>query len=356
MTSPDRVLAACAFRRPDRIPRWEGSFLEYPDSWFQRLGPLQDLSDISIWAPDETPFPTRARRLKEESGWIYEMNGWGTTIRRRADAYFNQTLEVAMPEGADPDAVEFEPPQLDLRYDPERMWPPEYERDIERAKRKHCVFAKTGGPYLRTTLVRGEAQFLLDIAGDPGLAKALADKVGDHLTAVGVEAVRRWSLQDSGIWIFDDMACNSGPMFSPAAFERIFLPAYRRMIGAYKQAGAKYVGLHCDGDPRALLDMLIDAGIQALNPVEPRANMDVVRLRELYPRLILTGGMCNTATMVKGPIEKIEAEARRIIDVGRDGGVIIGHHSISPEVPLEHFLAYQQTCLTYGDFTATDAG
>ena len=49
-------------------------------------------------------------------------------------------------------------------------------------------------------------------------------------------------------------------------------------------------------------------------------------------------------------MERIRAEAREIIDLGRDGGVIIGTHSISPEIPVEHFLAYHEVCATYGNF------
>ena len=97
-------------------------------------------------------------------------------------------------------------------------------------KRRHCVFGKTGGPYLRSTYLRGEAEFLMDIAGDPGFARAIADKMADHLIAVGLEQLRRWELYETGIWIYDDMAYNRGPMFSPAQFEQVFLPAYRRMI------------------------------------------------------------------------------------------------------------------------------
>jgi hypothetical protein len=214
------------------------------------------------------------------------------------------------------------------------------------------VFGKTGGPYLRSTFVRGEEQFLVDIAADTGLARAIADKVGDHLTAVGVEEIRRWSLQETGIWIYDDMAYNRGPMFSPASFERILLPAYRRMIGAYRQAGAKYVFLHSDGDIRPLLDMLVDAGIDGLNPLERRASMHPAEIRKRYPHLILAGGMCNSDTLINGPVEKVRAEAGEIIDLGRDGGVIIGTHSLSPEVPIENFIAYHDMCRTYGKFTA----
>ena len=370
VTSHERVLTACAFRRPDRIPRFD-NFWKYPDSWRALLGDPADLTDVKIWVPDETTFPSRARFIKREAGSEYRVDGWGRTIRRRDDAYFCETLEVPIPAGADIDVIEFEPPDLDSRFlkggdidtvgcrsagvenrlldgNPEAAMT---ERLLREAKERYCVFGKTGGPFLRSCFVRGEEQFLMDIAGDPPLARAIADKVGDHLTAVGVEEIRRWSLQETGIIIYDDMGSNDGPMFRPESFEKVFLPAYRRMIKAYKNAGAKYVLLHSDGDINVVLDMLVDAGIDGLNPIERRAHMDVVALRKKYPRLILTGAMDNTDTLVNGPAERIEAEAREIIDLGRDGGVIIGTHSISPEIPLEHFLAYHETCLSYGRFS-----
>ena len=221
-------------------------------------------------------------------------------------------------------------------------------RDATDQRAIHCVFGKTGGPYLRTSFVRGEEQFLVDIAGDPVLARSLVDKVTEHLTAVGREEIRRWDLADTGIWIYDDMAGNKGPMFSPRAFEAVFLPAYRRMIAAYRAAGARYVFLHSDGDIRPILDMLVDAGIDGLNPLERRAGMAIETIRLRYPRLVLTGGMCNTDTLVNGPVSRIEEEARRIIDLGRDGGIVIGTHSVSPEIPLPHFAAYREVCETYG--------
>ena len=139
-------------------------------------------------------------------------------------------------------------------------------------------------------------------------------------------------------------------MFSPRAFETVLLPAYRRMIAAYRGAGARYVLLHSDGDIRPLLDMLVDAGIDGLNPLERRAGMAIEEIRKLFPRLILVGGMCNTDTLVNGPARRVREEALRIVEMGRDGGVIIGTHSVSPEIPLEHFAAYREVCETHGRY------
>jgi len=176
--------------------------------------------------------------------------------------------------------------------------------------------------------------------------------MADHLIAVAREQIRRWSLYETGVWIYDDMAYNSGPMFSPSSFEKVFLPAYGRMVKEYKAAGAKWVVLHSDGNIMPVLDMLVDAGIDGLNPLEQRAGMDLVEIRRRHPRLILTGGMDNTETLIKGPPERIAREAREIIDMGRHGGVVIGTHSISPEIPLANFEVYDQVCRSYGDFSA----
>jgi hypothetical protein len=334
------VLRAYGFCRPDRIPRFDG-FWDYPAAWRERLGDPAELSDIDIWAPNEGAFCTRERLLKEKGGARIRVDTWGATTRESAGAYFAETLLVAIPAGTDPDSVPFDPPGLDARFGAER----------DARADPHCVFGKTGGPYLRTTYVRGETQFLLDIAGDPSLARALADKMADHLAAVGVEAIRRWHLQETGMSIWDDMAGNKAPMFSPEQFERIFLPGYRRMIQAYRDAGAAHVFLHSDGNILPILDMLVDAGIDGLNPLERRAGMDPARVRARFPRLVLIGGMDNTDTLITGPIGRIEAEARDLIDLGRDGGLVIGTHSVSPEISLEHFAAYDRCCRTYGHFT-----
>ena len=353
LSSQERVLKACRFERPDRIPRFD-NFWEFPPDWEELLGSPETLSDIAIWCPAEGAFPTRERELERRGEWTYQVDQWGRTVRSKDGAYFQETVEVPIPAGCDPDSVSFDSPELDERY-----W---LEGDEEgtvarlaREKRGYCVFGKTGGPYLRTTFVRGEEQFLMDIAGDPPLARTLADKMADHLIGIAIQEIRRWSLQSTGVWIYDDMAYNDAPMFSPDSFETVFLPAYRRMIRAYKDAGARYVALHSDGNILPVLDMLVDAGIDGLNPLERRAGMAAEEVRKLYPNLVLIGGMCNTRTLPYGTIPEIEREARSLIDLGRDGGVVIGTHSVSPEIPLESFEAYHRVCLDYGNF-GTAAG
>jgi uroporphyrinogen-III decarboxylase len=345
------VLRACGFEPPDRIPRFD-SFWDLSPAWEKQLGPRASLSDIAIWCPREGTYPTRARPVERRGGWTMRVDDWGRTVRSREGAYFDEVLSVPVPVGTDPASVVFDSPALDLRYD---LYAEATPIRLARDKADYCVFGKTGGPYLRTSFVRGTEQFLIDVASDPPLAQALVDRMADHLTAVAVEQLRRWQLADTGVWIYDDMAHNGGPLVSPAAFERVLLPAYRRMIQAYKEAGARFVILHSDGNILPILDMLVDAGIDGLNPLERRAGMVAEDLRRRYPRLILTGGMCNTRTLPFGSVAEVEHEARTLIDLGREGGFVIGTHSVGPEVPLASFAAYQRACERYGSFETSAA-
>jgi len=243
------------------------------------------------------------------------------------------------------DRYPFEDPRLDTRYENfiEQVWK-------EKAKGR-CVFGKIGGPYIRSTFIRGQVNFLMDIAGDEGFARELASRVGDFLVEIGKEQIKRADLYDTGIWIYDDMAYNHGPMMSPRAFERIFYPIYKKMVRELKEAGANKVGLHSDGDIRPILDMLIDAGIDLINPVEPKAGMSVKELKKKYGnRLAYVGGMCNADVLVNGPKERIIRQTMEIIEAARDGGVIIGAHSIGPDIPVENYLAYIQCVEENGYF------
>mgnify|MGYP000468801893 CR=1 FL=1 len=350
MTSKQRVMAALDHRPPDRIPTFDSFWTEFRQSCIEELGLPADVdidahfgTDIRIAVADETPFPTRTEVLEEDGHARTVRDGWGRVVQTFRDAFFYRELEVAVKEKGDLDRLEFDSPQLDQRY-------AGFERNVERWQDDWCVFCKTGGPYLRTTYLRGEVNFLTDIAADPAFARALADRVADHIIQIGLESLARGDLYDTGLWIYDDMGNNRQPMMSPASFEIVFLPAYRRMVSAFKRAGANKVILHSDGNIGPLLDMLVDVGFDGINPVEPRAGLHIPTLQQKYPGLSFIGGMCNSHVLPEGPEERIREQAREIIEVARDGGVIIGAHSIGPDIPVSHYMHYHRTVKEEGDF------
>lgn len=106
-----------------------------------------------------------------------------------------------------------------------------------------------------------------------------------------------------------------------------------------KKAGAKKVCLHSDGNIMPLLDMIIEVGIDAINPVEPRSGMSISNFKKKYgSKLGYIGGICNSDVLVNGPAERIRKQAEEILDVAGNGGVIIGAHSIGPDISVENYI------------------
>jgi len=336
MTAKQRVTAALNYREADRTPRMFNSFAaDFMQAWRERHGDLAPStfsgSDVAVVAADETPWPTRAGTVEERNGQKLSRNGWGWLERRAEGSSFAQMSDRALDGRPDPDTLEFDDPRLDLRYE-------SAARTFDALRDRAYVFCKTGGPYLRVAMMRGEEEFWIDMADDPGWVRAIVARVTDHMTAVGVESMRRFACHDTGILISDDCAANWGPFMSPDAYEQLLLPALGRMIRAYKDAGAAKVMFHSDGNVLPLLDMWVAAGIDAVNPIECRAGMDPVKLRERYGnRLACVGGLCNTEILPRGERAELRDHVQHLFQAARGGGFVMGTASISGDVSVAAF-------------------
>ena len=338
MTSKERVIAALDFREPDRVPRYFSFFWsEFKAQWERIHGPtdlfLHFGDDMRLVEPEESAWPTRAGMVECRGERMVVRTGWGETkltpFIDPAGQVMGQLLEAGVKERMDPDKLRFDDPRMDKRFE-------KAGRQAAALKDEFFLWCKSGGPYLRAAFLRGEEQFWMDVAEDPGWTKAFVDRVTDHIVAVALEAMRRFNLTDAGAAIYDDVASSQGPFVGPRNYERIFLPALRRMVKAYKDAGARWVLHHSDGNILPLLDMWIDAGVNAINPVEYRVGMDAVKLREQFGnRLVLTGGMDNTDILPRGDRGEIRDHVLYLLQAGRGGGFVFGTHSFGPDISVE---------------------
>jgi uroporphyrinogen decarboxylase len=105
-------------------------------------------------------------------------------------------------------------------------------------------------------------------------------------------------------------------------------------VNGYKEAGAKWVMHHSDGNVLPLLDMWIDAGIDAINPVEYRSGMDAVAIRDQYgQKLVLVGGLDNTGILPRGDRSEIRTHVEHLLSIER--GYVFGPHSIGSDIALQ---------------------
>ena len=95
---------------------------------------------------------------------------------------------------------------------------------------------------------------------------------------------------------------------------------------------------HSDGHLNEIMDNLVACGIDALNPLEKLAGMDIVEIRRKYPRLVLTGGIDCSELLSFGSKEDIREEIERIVyEFGAEGGILLGSSSeVHNGIPAEN--------------------
>ena len=354
MTSVERVQAAIEFKRPDRLPRWDNfeTFGDFSDRWRAWKGFGKEVApkeyygiDCSMNAFDEGPFYSRSRDLRQEGEWEVFFDSWGRTIRHKpGETYFLETIETVLEAKTDLDKLVFDASDEEARYE-------SYVTNVETERAAgRMAFSKVGGIYCRSQFMRREDRLLMDMVLDEPFCHALFGRVTDHLTRVALEALRRTDSWETGIWFYDDSANVHAPMFSPAMWEKYLLPLYKKMIGDLRAAGCKHFYLHSDGNITPFIPLMLEAGIEGFNPLEPRSN-NLLELRERYgDRIVFFGGACNTRVLPGGDRSEIEKMVWELAELGRDGGLVAGSASIGEDVSPRSYEYYIQMLEKYGDY------
>ncbi|NLX04364.1 MAG: hypothetical protein GXY33_04385 [Phycisphaerae bacterium] len=193
-----------------------------------------------------------------------------------------------------------------------------------------------------TLLSMGIEAFSYAMVDDPGLIAAVHDAYADWTGRV-VPIMEE--LGFDVIWAFDDVAFNSGPVFSPAFYAEHILPKERQVVSRF----SKPLITHSDGDMTPLLDSWLELGQQAIHPIQPDV-MDIAAVKaKVGGRAALVGNIFMDDLVHRTPRE-IEAQVRsRIETIGRDGGYIISSsNSLTDNMKVENVLAMRNAIERYG--------
>ena len=127
-----------------------------------------------------------------------------------------------------------------------------------------------------SVFLMGMDKLMMAMALEPGFVHELFSRVADVNIAIIRRAVRAGA---DTISLGDDYCGNKGSLMSPKMFREFILPHLKRAVTAIHEEGAKCIK-HCDGNIWPLLDMMIEAGIDCINPLEPVANMDIADVKD----------------------------------------------------------------------------
>jgi len=401
MNSRERIIAALNHREPDRVPvdlsgyRSSGiSAIAYP-RLRAALGfeprpvyvydPIQQLAivddDVLEWAgadaielgrgfcreerwwadwtlPDGTPCKMPAWALPERLGneWVYRNPGGRVMARMPESAlHFDQTWWPFLDGEEDLGRIE--------ELYPEHMWtgiasppgpaaatPEELAAGARRlrASTDRAIIGLFGGNLLEMgQFYYRMDRFLMLLAAEP----ARAHRFLDALLEIHLKSLERYlaAVGDSIdiINFGDDLGAQNGPQISPRMYREFFKPRHAAMWRRAKQLAPVKVMLHCCGAVRPLLPDLIDAGLDAINPVQIACRgMQAEGLKRDFGKdITFWGGGCDTQRILpNGTPEEVREHVRlQVRTLAPGGGFVFQQvHNILANVPPENIVAMYQ--------------
>ncbi len=372
MTHRDRVLAALNHQETDRVPiDFGGTFTTtIYFTGYERLKELLGLSHETVMVSKTrklaVPHESILERFDVDTRYLalgaYQgdqkdidedtyLDEWGTTWRKADDGHY---LYVDGP------FFNLKKPSLpDLENYP---WPdpdnPGYYRGL--AERAAALREKTDcaivlnfptGIVHQSQFLRGFGDSLTDLYKNREFVCQLMDKVADWWIALAENALAATRGNVDVVFLGDDLATQLGPMFNPEIYRELIKPRHRRMITALKSGADVKVLYHSCGAVAALVDDLIDIGVDALTPVQVSAkDMDPEKLKARFgDRIAFWGGIDTQRVLPFGTAEEVRAEVRRMIDcLGRHGGYVLNSvHNIQGDVPVENVVAMLDEARSY---------
>jgi uroporphyrinogen decarboxylase len=158
-------------------------------------------------------------------------------------------------------------------------------------------------------------------------------------------------IQPDGLFIYGDMAFNHSTMCSPQMYREIFWPDHKRLADWAHAHGMKFI-YHTDGDVNGVLDLYIEAGFDALQPLESKANMDVRKLIPKYGKEMTFFGNIDVMKMIPNDLDLIEEEIASKFAAAKPGKGYIYHsdHSVPPQVSWETYQAIIGMVEKYGAY------
>jgi hypothetical protein len=148
------------------------------------------------------------------------------------------------------------------------------------------------------------------------------------------------------VFLHDDIADASGPVFPPSWYDEFIFPRYRELFSLVKAAGKKVIFV-ADGNTESFLGTLRELGVDGVMLENPATRLEAI-LECFGDRLVIGGA--DTSVLTFGTPLEIEDHMRdlqrQISDV--PGFIISSPGGIHGNIPLDNLIAYFEARVRIG--------
>ncbi len=147
------------------------------------------------------------------------------------------------------------------------------------------------------------------------------------------------------------------PYLSPDYFRKYVGSYLRDICRAVKEAGG-FARVHCHGKIAKVLNQIIAAGAEGLDPIEPPPDGDIELsdVKKLYGKRLCLFGNIELKELEHSSCQRVDALVRKAMHEAKEGGGFVLMPTAAPiNVPLskkteENYLQFIETGLKYGEY------
>ncbi len=334
MTTYERFDRMFTHREADRVPiidspwagtirRWQNEGMHRNVDWADYFG-IDKVAGIGV---DITP-RYEQKVLEETDRYVISTTPWGVTLKNFKE--LDSTPEFLDYKVNTPEAWADAKARMTLEDDriPWKMLKDNYER--WRAEGLWVQANFWFGFDVTHSWMAGTETVLIAMLEEPEWVKDMFNTYLDSCVALFGRIWDAGYRFDSINWP-DDMGYKGTTFFSKEMYRDLLRPVHKRAADWAHERGV-YAHLHSCGNVMTLVDDLVEVGIDCLNPLEVKAGMDPIGLKQKYgDRLTLHGGinavLWDDRDAIVGAIEETVPVLKE------NGGVIF-----SSDPPLPNFL------------------
>ncbi|MFA6929748.1 MAG: uroporphyrinogen decarboxylase family protein [Lentisphaeria bacterium] len=196
----------------------------------------------------------------------------------------------------------------------------------------------------------GHQNMLMGMALDPEWIHDMVNTYSELIVHLQEELFAAEGKPD-GIWYWEDMGFKGRPFMSPTMYQELIMPAHQKTI-AYAHSLGLPVIMHSCGFVEPLLPHMVAAGIDALQAMEVKAGMDLLRIYQQFGEKIALIGGLDVRPIANNDLPGIKRELESKIPFVKQHNAFILHsdHSIPESTEYETYLYFKETGLKLGTY------
>ena len=154
------------------------------------------------------------------------------------------------------------------------------------------------------------------------------------------------------IWLSDDYAGLDAPFISPKLMWELDFQFQKEIVREVHKLGYPCI-MHSCGNLNSTIELMIQTGIDGIMGVQPTANNDIYKYKELYGEQIsFIGNICVSKLMPNGKPIEVDAAVKELIEkVGKDGGLVVSTcNALLNDQPIENVVTMHLAVEKYGHY------